>query len=116
MHTGTDVSMRVCRAEGYAVVKHGARPLDPEKEYLVTISNPAGWHDSGTVKSNYKGNYYAVHSMYSYKELYEHCLKNPGVNKFCGTDVCPFASPEDDPCYHEMAHLAQTLHNYCGLP
>jgi len=120
-HTGLDVSLRVCRTEGYAVVKHESKKLKPDKKYRITISNPKGWNESGTVNSHYKGAYYLVNTMYSYRELYDYWQTVDGINEYCGVNRCPFLKPESAstvsvPTFHDLLHMAQTLHNYCGLP
>ena len=105
MKTGTDISLRVCREEGYAIVTHYGKKLKPEKEYRVEIYNPHGKKKS-----------YFLDTEISYKNLWEQFQeKGKRIKEYCDFENCPFPSPKEDPSFMDMAHLAQTLYYYCGV-
>lgn len=114
MKTGLDKSIPVCRAEGYAVVEHYSLLFRPDKQYLLTITNPKGWTDEGGRKFSFKGNHYHIYQMITYRELHKMWLDAKGINEFCGCSVCPFTHPDNDPCFHDFAQMAQTLFMFKG--
>jgi len=120
MNTGLIPDIRACRANGYVVVSHGKLPLDPYRAYGITRSNKEAWHESGTPRRKFEGEYYIIDSKYSYKQLWDYYQTLHGINAFCGVKVCPFINPASDgdkrPTYDDMVHLAQTLDDYGGMP
>jgi hypothetical protein len=124
MKTGTDVSLRVCRAEGYPVVEHGKRPLDPKQRYRLTISDPAAWNDAGTavlINRRMIGNHptpaWDTDDWFSYEELWQRFVAGgAGIKSFCDFENCPPPSPEQQPGFLDFVGLASILRWYCGLP
>jgi hypothetical protein len=116
MKTGTDVNLAECRASGYPVIEHGAKSLDINKDYLITISNPSAWTDSGQVKFG-KGNMaYAVNERISYRDLWESFERGgEGIKSYCDFENCPFPTPEESPSFLDMASLAGVVHSYHGI-
>lgn len=62
IRTGTDISVAECRASGYPVVHHRSKKFDPDARYLVTISDPNGWNQSGTGIKKEARKPYLVHA------------------------------------------------------
>ena len=112
MKTGTDVSLRECRESGYPVVEHGKKPMDPKKNYHLTISNPRHWGKPGTRSELL----YATNIIISYKDLWESFERGgQEIKDFCDFKNCPHPSPEEEPSYHDFVNLAQTVVLYHGL-
>ncbi len=116
MKTGTDISIRVCREEGYAVVDHTTKNLNPDKEYRISISNPELW-PNGYRSSQWFNHMdaYLVDSDYCYRELYEDIKEDKGFKSFVDWENCPFTAPDDGPSFSELASLAQSISAYKGL-
>lgn len=117
MKTGTDISILVCRAEGYAVVDHPAPPhkFNPDKPYLLSISNPAGWTDEGHRKPKVQPGY-LYQGMTSYREIWEQFEKGGAeIKSFCDFENCPMPSPDEEPGFGDFVTLAQTVFHYRGL-
>ena len=112
MKTGTDVSLWECRMSGYPVVEHGKRPMDPDKPYDLTISNPRHWGKPGTRRKLL----YDTDVMISYKDLWESFVRGgQGIKDFCDFKNCPYPSPEEDPSFNDFVSLAQTVVLWHGL-
>lgn len=116
MKTGTDISIRVCRVEGYAVVDHTTKDLNPDKEYRINISNPELWPNG--YRSSQRVNHmdaYLVDGDYSYRELYNDIRGDKNFKSFVDWENCPFTAPENTPSFSELASLAQSISAYKGL-
>lgn len=114
MKTGTDINLTVCREEGYAVVDHGKKPLNTEKDYQLTISDPGKWN-SGKVKFGAR-NPFVFNDIISYKELWNLFIEGgEGIKSFCDFENCPLPSPEENPNFSDFVQLAQTVYYYKGI-
>ena len=115
MKTGTDISLAVCRCEGYMVVEHPARfkkaPLDKDYKCKLTVSNPDAWTDSGKVDFNTPDEpIYFLDEQYSFNDLLE-ILEEDGVRESvessCDWENC---QPNlDNPTIHDMLYLASDI-------
>lgn len=139
LKTGTDCNLAECRASGYPVVEHGKRPLHPQKLYLLTISNPEAWTDSGTrallEQHKPKGANgqpvptWKVYTWISYEDLWKQFqAAGDGIKDFCDFKNCPFPHPQDgrkfcaegdpekpQPTYLDFASLAGVVNDYRGI-
>lgn len=117
MRTGTDISIPECRASGYPVVEHHSSKMNPKKDYLLTISNPSSWADSGGgVKPGRGHTAYRVYTFVSYQEMWERFEKQgEGIKKFCDFENCPLPTPENTSSFHDFVNLASILDSYCGI-
>lgn len=112
MLTGTDISIAVCRAEGYAVVEHHGNRLDPYRRYRCTVSNPTAWTDNGKRRPFYR-NAYVHDERVSYSDLWDRFQKGgKGVKDFCDFETCPFPTPHENPSFEEMAALFGIVTGY----
>ncbi len=113
--TGTDINLCACRAEGYPVVEHGKRPLDPVKDYRLTISNPEAWTDSGKVRFGHSRIYH-TDTLISYSDLWKAFERGgKGIKSFCDFENCPLPSPTENPCFLDFVQLASTVSAYSGI-
>ena len=115
MKTGTDISIRECRASGYAVVEHYGKTMKPDKSYWLTISNPAYWPQGCLIPGKLCGNEYRFAGLVSYSDLYSGIKDNTGFKSFVDWENCPYTSPDNGPSFGELAMLAQSIHSYQGL-
>lgn len=116
MKTGTDQSIAECRESGYPVVKHGKSKLNPEKEYLLTISNERYWPYGKNKIGTPIDKLYHVHTFISYVALWESFLKaGNGIQSYCDFANCPLPAPNESPDYSDFVTLAGIVHSYCGL-
>lgn len=115
MKTGTDISIQECRVSGYPVVEHGKRPMDPSKDYNLTISNPESWYDNGKPKIG-SSDLYSVDTFISYQDLWD-TFENQGegIKDYCDFENCPLPAPYENPSFHDFVHLASIIHPYCGI-
>jgi|SRR6478609_5631394 len=117
MKTGTDISISVCRSEGYPVVEHArGKGMNPKQEYMLTISDPRSWSDSG-YRLQGKDEYYLYYDKISYVELHEQFEKQgKGIKDYCDHASCPILTPTDDGlCFDDFVNLAGILMDYCGI-
>ena len=140
MKIGTDISLAVCRCEGYMVMEYKAKELmkkgvlDKDVQVNFTVSNPEVWTDNGRpcvnsgwqqFKRNHKDSdryagfwidLYALDESYSFNELLE--FLNYGDRK---QKVSAYADWEsnppnlDNPTPFDMLNLASDLNSYFGL-
>lgn len=116
MKTGTDLSIPECRSSGYPVVEHGKSPMDPAKDYRLTISNPNAWTDSGQVKFGKGHKAYHFDGFISYKNLWELFeSRGEGIKSFCDFKNYPYPAPDESPSFHDFVSLASTVDTYCGI-
>ena len=115
MKAGTDISLRVCRQEGYAVVEHGRRPMDPKELYSLTISEWRHWPHGRLRPGIRVRDAYSVNVNIAYTDLWAlFLLKGESIKSYCDFENCPFPSPEEDPSFNDFVNLAQTINGYCG--
>lgn len=112
MLTGTDISIRVCRTEAYAVVEHFGKTLKPNKSYRCTVSNPRAWTDEGYRRPDVHPAF--VHDeRVTYSELWDRFQKGgQEIKDFCDFKTCPFPSPDENPSFEEMAALFGIVTGY----
>lgn len=115
MKTGTDISLRTCREEGYPVVTHGAKPMDPGGNYELTISRPFHWPYGRLRPGTRSKHAWEVNCGVRYTELWESFLRGgDGIKSFCDFENYPFPEPSDSPDFSDFAHLAGVVHYYHG--
>ena len=132
MKIGTDVSISVCRIEGYPVIEFKKRELFKEgkldKNHLVrlTISDPSKWTDTGKTRifrseeyaTGYKSgvNIYVVEADLSFKDLLD-IISKPELRKSiadcCDWENCPINF--DNPNEYDFLRLASDIHCHSGL-
>lgn len=117
MKTGTDISISQCRSNSYPVVEHGKKPMDPETDYLLTISNYHNWTDNGKPKIGFtKDELYLYCGMISYADLWETFTRHgDGIKEFCDFKNCPHPAPDENPSFYDFVSLAGTVSGYCGI-
>ena len=116
MKTGTDISLRTCREEGYPVVTHWTKTMDPDKLYDLTISDPRYWPYGILIPGTRSKHAWAVNCFTSYTELWKSFLRGgDGIKSFCDFKNCPFPSPTESPSFSDFASLAGVAHSYHGL-
>jgi hypothetical protein len=115
MLTGTDISIRECRASGYPVVEHRDKKMNPRKDYWLTISDPSKWTFDGAPYPMAEDRYLFA-GMVSYQELWDYFNEQgQGIKDYCDFANCPYPSPDEEPTHMDLASLAGTLFSYCGL-
>jgi hypothetical protein len=118
MKTGTDISIKTCRAEGYAVVEHYGKKMKPGNPYFLTISNPLVWESGCRSNSPFLAarEPYLEQGWFSYQELWDQMEKQgKGIKEYCDFKNCPLPAPDQNPTFHDFVNLAQTLHYFCGI-
>jgi len=112
---GTDVSIECCRCEGYVVIYANAnrKPINKDKPYRITQSNPEYWTDCGRVKFGAHRGQYLVNDNKSFNELLEILNEDyDAVANSCDYENCPINI--DEPTIYDFLNLASDLVWYCG--
>lgn len=116
MMTGTDLSIRVCREEGYPVVTHGKKPMDPDHAYDLTISEPRYWNGGRLRPGTRSQHAWSVSVFISYRDLWGAFLRGgDGIKSFCDFENCPIPDPESKPDFPDFVTLAGIVNSYQGL-
>lgn len=116
MKTGTDISLTTCRQEGYAVVAHSNKPMDPDGMYELTISEPRHWPNGRLRPGTHSKDAWAVNCFTTYVELWKSFLRGgDGIKSFCDFKNCPFPAPTESPGFSDFASLAGIVNSYHGI-
>lgn len=101
---GTDISLDVCKEEGYMMMEYDARKkFDRTKEYRTFCHFPVYTHLEG----------FRTNSFYSFDELVKIYEKDKeGLNSSSETDK---SVNFDNPDYHDFLNLASDIQFYRGL-
>lgn len=101
---GTDVSLQVCKSEGYLMVKKNG-PFNPSKQYRIFGYFPSYTHLKGQI---------AIDTNISWDELTEIYEANKqGIDSF--SDDMPQLMSIKEPTYYSLVSAASTINSYCGL-
>jgi hypothetical protein len=103
---GIDVSLDVCKAEGYTMIQFDARKkFNPDQQYRIFEYYPEYCEGyGGKLKAD------TLCSFNDLRELYERHEK--GCNSFAETNkFVNFETPD----YYDFLNLASDLLAYCGL-
>lgn len=114
MLLGTDVSIDVCKAEGYTMIKFdGRKAFDRTKEYEIFAHYPNYCiEDSdGEIKKNDKV-FEAYLNFDDLMELYE--KDKEGIDSLVGNHKSHYYDFEN-PTYYDFLHLADDINSYKGL-
>ena len=102
MKIGTDVSLSVCKAEGYMIIEFdGRKPFTPKTEIRCIVYWPEYDHFAGELMLS---DYWDAESLW---EVYQD--NKQGIDSFIG------GSHEFPTDYHEFLHLASDTNQYVGL-
>lgn len=117
---GIDMSIAVCRVEGYMVMKFDPKKLlkgnriDKDLGVDLTVSNPEAWNDSGKpsiAPQAMEMPLYALDEEYSFNDLLE-ILKDEkkaeSIAKTCDWKNCPINF--ENPTVYDFLHLASDIH------
>ena len=115
MLTGSDVSIRECRANGYGVVEHYGKKLNPRHPYLVTISNPQYWPYGYPTIGVPSEKLYSYIGRVSYNELYNMAFQDAGFRTYVDWETYPYPESDEQPSFSELAGLAASIYHYKGL-
>ena len=127
MKIGTDVSLTVCRCEGYLVaeykiselIKNGE--LDKDVSVHLTRSNPDQWTDNGRVKFG-ATDPYLLNEYLSYNDVIEaYLMDRDSIDSFMGNEpnayndftYCDYTAI--NPTIHDLLILADSVDMYRGL-
>ena len=123
MKIGSDVSLHVCRAEGYLIMEYTKNKLFKkgilQKDVYVRFTATSGylaWNDNGKLLPPQlrKADAYILNVGLCWDdliEIYEYNKK--GIDSLCDYEHC---KPNfDSPSEYDMLNLASDIHSYCGL-
>ena len=123
MKIGTDISLTVCRIEGYMVMEFKKRELikkgklDKDCEVTLSVSNPMAWTDSGKplIDSGYDL-WVLPPTTFSWNDLVA-LIDNP-VSLYSVASGCDWknCTPNfDDPTEYDLLNLASDIQWAIGL-
>ena len=123
MKIGSDVSLHVCRAEGYLMMEYTKNKLFKkgvlQKDVYVRFTATGGylaWNANGKLlpPQMRKTDAYILDVSLCWDdliEIYEYNKK--GIDSLCDYEHC---KPNfDSPSEYDMLNLASDIHRYCGL-
>ena len=125
---GTDVSLEVCRSEGYMVAEYKISELikdgklDKDCCIRLTRSNPSAWYDNGRVKINTTLDIYHLDEWLSYNDvLVAYLSDRDAIDRFMGNipnkynDFTYYDYTTINPTIHDLLWLATCVDDYHGL-
>ena len=114
---GTDISLTICRAEGYVVVLHPSKKdlisIDKDQYFDIEQSNPARWESGYLNRKTDEGNPLMIDDSKSFNDLVEILNDSKGaVQSFADHENCPIEL--DAPNIYDFLRLASDLVYYYG--
>jgi hypothetical protein len=111
---GTDVSLKVCKQEGYLMMQFDARKkFNPETDYNIFGYYPD--YVISEAKGTIPKDALIVDTVISWKELQAIYAKHKeGIDKF--SDDMPEIMSKGNPDFYDLLNAAATVNSYCGLP
>jgi hypothetical protein len=125
---GTDVSLEVCRSEGYMVAEYKISDLikgdklDKDCFVRLTRSNPLAWYGNGRVKIGTTLDIYNLDEWLSYNDVMEAYLSDrDSIDRYMGNvpsdhndfTYCDYTTI--NPTIHDLLWLATCVDDYHGL-
>jgi hypothetical protein len=125
---GTDVSLAVCRSEGYLVAEYKKSELikdgklDKDVAVRLTRSNPYAWYDNGRVKFDPSLQIYVLDEDLSYNDVIEvYLCDRDSIDQYMGNvpseynDFTYVDYTAIEPTIGDFLNLADTVDSYRGL-
>ena len=125
MKIGTDVSLSVCRCEGYLVAEFSPRKLfnkgklDPDYTIHFTRSNPSQWYDNGYLRIGSDNAYY-LDEYLSYGDiLSEYLMDRQAIDSYMGNDdpdnYIDYTDLDSIKTIYDILNFADNVDSYRGL-
>ena len=104
--------------EGYPVVDHYGKTINPSTAYRLTISTPEMWTDQGMPKGNSRDmpDPWHYNHFITYNDLWKQFEdQGQGIKDYCDYGNCPLPHPSEHITPHDFVSLASILNSYCGI-